>query len=380
MAAQRETENKEHELPGTSYYVRSQDHDTLSALRTDKEALKAALKAAVSQRDELIEKLKNESKSSGKKDLETENAQLKERIGELLRVTDDYKTRVSSTKSLEQRTKELEEEVRKLRKRHHKHSRDVSGGLTDMQRYAQFVVDKVKADAELVSLFRGRVGSTRHYLKSIDSGLYQDCLLQTLQAFSDILVFYEHRTATSSTGMQTLSDQGTNTLPTMRDKDSYFTLTSDTGKWRPRDTPSRSISSTVDEHFSPLISDRNGSDYDRLMQESEQLLSSIHLQNDRLSRLNTQIQRTVHGSRSTEHLAKQPKPMLNIPLSPAGMNPVQETLYLDELDSAKQTSTEQGSLPTERKESSASLPKPRPSRIPVLKKPLRKAEERLDKK
>jgi len=386
-----ESECRESELPGTSYYVRSQDHDIVSSLRNDKEALKAALKTVVTQRDELLDRLKGEDKPAGKKDLEQQNAQLRKDISDLVRRAEDYRARLSSAKSLEQRTKELEEEVRKLGKRRSKHSREASGSMPDLQRYAHFVVEKVKAVPELRSLFRGRIGSGRHYLKAMEEGLYSDCLLKTLQLTSDLLVFYEQNKGTNSKGMQTLAEIGTNTGPMEPEKD-VFSL-------KLRDTPSRSIASTVEACISPTsrsgisLSARGGSDYDRLMEESEQLLTSIHFQNDRLQRLNSQIQTTVHGPQASlsmhPRLTDLRKPVLSIPLSPSTLQPVQESLRLDELSSGKQSATnsEHGSVSATpvggeeklQRKNVFSVPKSRPldKKTSAGRKPMRKGEETM---
>lgn len=393
-----ESEARESELPGTSYYVRSQDHDLVSALRSDKEALKAALKTAVTQRDELLGKLKSEEKTGGKRDLEQENAQLRKDVAELVRTAEDYRARLSSAKSIEQRTKELEEEVRKLGSRHSKHSRQPSGSLSDLQRYAHFVVEKVKAVPELKNLFRGRIGSGRRYLRGVDEGLYQDCLLKMLQLMSDLLVFYEEKKGMNSKGMQTLSEQGTNTGPFEAEKDLFLPF----NRPKPRETPTRSLASPLESCISPTsrsglsLSSRNGSDYERLMEESEQLLTSIHFQNDRLQRLNSQIHTTVHGPYTS--FSQRPrgsdvrKPILTIPLSPSSaLEPVQESLHLDELSSGKQspaTNSEYESVSAtpradvtadekQQRKSTLSVPKMRPvdKKAGAIRKPLRKNEE-----
>ena len=256
------------------------------------------------------------------------------------------------------------------------------------------MVEKVKAVPELKSLFRGRIGSGRRYLRGLDDGLYQDCLLKMLQLMSDLLVFYEQKKGMNSRGMQTLADQGTNTTPFEAEKDLFspFNLP------KPRETPTRSLASPLDSCISPTsrsglsLSSRGGSDYDRLMEESEQLLTSIHFQNNRLQRLNSQIHTTVHGPYTQRPRGSDVrKPILTIPLSPSSaLEPVQESLHLDELSSGKQSpatnseyesvsATPRAEVADEKllRKNALSVPKMRPvdKKAGAIRKPLRKNEE-----
>lgn len=347
--------------------------EAISDLKNDKEALKSALQAALMKRDELLERLESYEETTHlhlekRRQLEMENTQLKRDNGELVRKAEGYRRELHKlANSREEEQRELRDLIEKTRSLEEGHARRLridkndSAWDGDLQKYAQFMLEKMDSQPELLSLFRGRVGTLRQFWASLQDGKYAECLLKSFQFISDLLVFWthnDHKRAPSdspvkSVSCQTLCDQSTNTQDRLQDSTPRFPVNFEASQKPAVDTSHR-LMSPRSGYSNPVGSPRayRAEDgYAKLMDESEHLLSSLHYQSDRLVKLNTQLQQTIQNSpRQSPHYrdvtpsqlfrdestSSLRKPYIGIPLSPQSLQPVQETLKTEELSSDKE--------------------------------------------
>ena len=343
----------------------------ISDLKSDKEALQSALKSALFKRDELIQRMENYEETSRihlekRRILERENAELRKDNADLLRKAEMYRREIQKlTSSREEEQREMQDLLAKARNIESKRHPNESGLAGEILKYAQFMLEKLESEAEILTLFRGRVLSLRHFWSSLQEGRHSECLLETFQFVCDLLVYRSHtdhsvrvEPGCKSVSSQTLCEKGTNTrnreeaeeyTPRFPAKSSYSAR-----KPQPLSDPVFNLSESI---HSPK-SARAGDGYAKLMDESEHLLSSLHHQSDRLVKLNSQLQQTIQSSprRSPlyhditpsqlfkdDSLTSLRKPNIGIPSSPQSLHPVQETLKVEELSS--ETEPAESSVP-----------------------------------
>lgn len=349
--------------------------EAISDLKNDKEALKSALQSALMKRDELLERLESYEETTHlhlekRRQLEMENAQLKRDNGELVRKAEGYRREVQKlANSREEEQREVRDLIEKTRgleevqARRLRMDKNDSAWDGDLQKYAQFMLEKMETQPELLSLFRGRVSTLRQFWASLQDGRYAECLLKSFQFISDLLVFWTHNehkrvpseSPAKSVSCQTLCDQGTNTHSPERlqERTPRFPVNLEASQ-KPSIDISHRIMSPRSVYSNPAVSPRayRAEDgYAKLMDESEHLLSSLHYQSDRLVKLNSQLQQTIQNSPRQspqyrdvtpsqlfrdESTASLRKPYIGIPLSPQSLQPVQETLKTEELSSDKE--------------------------------------------
>lgn len=267
--------------------------DSVKSLRQDKETLKAALQSALGTRDELRDCLEDTEERC--RALERNNALIRREYEaamqraelarqDLIRLRDDDKRVISQ---LAERTKALED----LGKRHssmrnHPADPSISEGI---EQYAKFILERLKTQPELSSLFRERAHSSDRFWARIQAHHYDICLFRLLQFLSDLLVSFstpkQVSTAKStSVSCQTVVEAGTNT-----------DIAGGSGKERWSEVPAVMLNSTTSSSHEETQSYplKGKDDYERLMGESEQLLNSLHMQSDRLTRLNAHVQETM---------------------------------------------------------------------------------------
>jgi len=358
------------------HFQDSSNHQQILAaiadLKTDKEALKSALKAALLKRDELLERLESFKETARlhiekRRQLEIENLQLKRDNGELVRKAEAYRREVQKLASAREgeqlEVRELIEKAKGLeevqRQRMDRSEYAVDG---DLQKYAQFMLEKLETQPELLSLFRGRVSTLRQFWASLQNGKYAECLLKCFQFVSDLLVYRSHNeekrsrvdSPSKSVSCQTLCDQGTNTQQSEGVQERTPRFPADWEAKKPANDPSSRLLSPRSLHSASVYSPkayRSEDGYAKLMDESEHLLSSLHYQSDRLVKLNSQLQQTMQSSprRSPQYRDMTPsqlfrdesatslrKPYIGIPSSPQSLQPVLETLKTEELSSDKE--------------------------------------------
>lgn len=361
------------------HFQDSSNHQQILAaiadLKNDKEALKSALKAALIKRDELLERLESYEETiqvhlEKRRQLEVENVQLRRDNGELVRKAEGYRKEVqklaSAREEEQQEVRELIEKAKGLEEvqaKRQRIDRNESALDGDLQKYAQFMLEKLETQSELLSLFRGRVGTLRQFWTSLQNGKYSECLLKCFQFVSDLLVYRSHNegqaspsdSPSKSVSCQTLCDQGTNTRQSehVQGRTPRFPATWE-APTKPAIDPSYRLMSPRSVYSDPMLSPkayRSEDGYAKLMDESENLLSSLHYQSDRLVKLNSQLQQTMQSSprRSPQYRDMTPsqlfrdesatslrKPYIGIPSSPQSLQPVQETLRTEELSSDKE--------------------------------------------
>lgn len=114
---------------------------------------------------------------------------------------------------------------------------------SDIYKYGQFVTKKVREIPKWEEMFSDRVSSVSSYLNSIKSGRYEECFLSTLQFLSDLLVY----------------------------------------SLKPENVASKFVAETQKK---ALVTD-----------DSENLLTTINAQNERIAKLNKQISEAMISSK-----------------------------------------------------------------------------------
>ena len=204
-----------------SYMPMSQKHDQdsvqalVNTLKSDKQALKDALRTAIGKRDELSLRLQSvqssvsqEAKKTQMCEMELTHAQqviahlsreLEERSAKIEQMTGDRDMLLRENEALKMELSQLRHHPDP--KRSTKHVRTASevaslkpsDTLHEIGKYGNFIVAKLGQVPELQALFRGRAYNTRYFQDIIQKGAFAEGFLTMLQFISDILVFETHK-------------------------------------------------------------------------------------------------------------------------------------------------------------------------------------------
>ena len=315
--------------------------DTISELQQEKATLRAALQSALSQRDELREEI-DEFQEKYRK-LLLQNDQLRIENEGLMRRHEDSHKEMNRQREEYQRTSyqfaEKMKALEELGNRRNAHCAHGGSVNKDILKYTKFVLENLENQPKLNSLFSERVHGNEKFWTRVTAQQYDICLLRVLQFISDFLVVLspkkpEKAQNTHSIGSQTLVETGTNTE-----------------KYHWSEGPAILTSTESSSHGGelPLPVVKYKGDYERLMQESELLLSSLHRQSDRLARLNSHIHDTMRvNSPLLERMSPSRIGAISpiVVLSPSQKETIEESPQSEELIGLQRV-TEELTSPTE---------------------------------
>lgn len=174
---------------------KSDPDKVIQSLRSDKQALKEALRTAIGKRDELGSRVQT---------LQTALAQETKKIQHLrLELSHSEKVISELSRELQERAvlqEQLQTEIEGFRnskeqRRHRRGQSEMVGSELqhEVAKYGNFVGVKLGEVPELNALFRGRARSVSYFGEVIERGSYAQGFLTLLQFICDVLVFETHR-------------------------------------------------------------------------------------------------------------------------------------------------------------------------------------------
>lgn len=189
---------------------KAEPEQLMQSLRSDKQALKEALRTAIGKRDELGGKVQS---------LQAALAVESKRV-QHLRLELSHSEKVISELSREMQERaalqlQLQAEVDNFRsqdqRRHRRCQSEVAGAELqhEIGKYGNFMGAKLGEVPELQALFRGRARSVRYFSEVLERGAYAQGFLTLLQFICDVLVFETHRRRGSPSPKDSFAFQST---------------------------------------------------------------------------------------------------------------------------------------------------------------------------
>lgn len=182
----------------------------IQSLRSDKQALKEALRTAIGKRDELGTKVQTLQSALA---LETKRVQhFRLELSHSEKVISELSRELQDRAALQQH---LQAEVDSLRmqdqRKHRRCQSEVAGQELqhEIGKYGNFAGAKLGEVPELQALFRGRARSVKYFGEVVERGNYAQGFLTLLQFICDVLVFETHRRKGSCSPKDSFAFQST---------------------------------------------------------------------------------------------------------------------------------------------------------------------------